>query len=49
MIIAKSVIELCQKLTSLKENLENKGLKVNMKKTKFMFNNGVNMASCIWP
>ena len=35
-IIAESVEKLCQKLTSLKVNIDNKGLRVNMKKTKVM-------------
>ena len=41
-IIAESVEELCQKLTSWKVNLENKGLRVNMEKTIVMLS-GQNM------
>ena len=37
MIIAESVEELCQKLTSWKAMLENKGLRVNMKKIRVKF------------
>ena len=36
MIIAESVEKLYQKLTSLKVNIDNKGLRVNLKKTKVM-------------
>ena len=41
-IIAQLFEELCYKLTSWKVNLENKGLRENMKRTKVKFN-GQNM------
>ena len=51
-IIAQLFEELCYKLTSWKVNLENKGLRENMKRTKVKFN-GQNMNtfldSGMWP
>ena len=51
-IIAETIAELTQKLEVWRVNLENKGLRVNMKKTKIMFA-GVNMDKLIntglWP
>ena len=52
MVVAGSIEELCQKLTAWKTSLEEKGLRVNMKKTKIMFS-GQNMNTLIdsgtWP
>ena len=45
-IIAETIEELSQKLDAWKVNLEKKGLRVNMKKTKIMFS-GVNMDTLI--
>ena len=45
-ILTKSVEKLCQKLTAWKFNLESKGLRANIKKTKVMFI-GVNMDTLI--
>ena len=45
-IIAEIIEELSQKLDNWKVNLEKKGLRVNMKKTKIMFS-GVNMDTLI--
>ena len=51
-ISAETIEELTQKLEVWRVNLENKGLRVNMKKTKIMFS-GVNMDTLIdtgvWP
>ena len=51
-IIAETIEELTQKLEVWRVNLENKGLRVNMKKTKIMFS-GVNKNTLIdtgvWP
>ena len=51
-IIAETIEELTQKLQVWRVNLENKGLRVNMKKTKIMFSD-VNMDTLIdtgvWP
>ena len=51
-IIPETIEELTQKLEVWRVNLENKGLRVNMKKTKIMFS-GVNMDTLIdtgvWP
>ena len=52
MIIAETIEELTKKLEVWRVNLENKGLRVNMKKTKIMFRGG-NMDTLIdtgvWP
>ena len=45
-ITAETIEELSQKLNAWKVNLENKGLRVNMKKTKIMFS-GVNMDTLV--
>ena len=46
MILIESVEKRYQKLTASKSNLENKGLRANMRMTKVVFN-GVNMDNLI--